>query len=99
MAMVGLHVVGSVKGHPEMVWATFEHIDNAPQNNYVYIATGDDPFGPIVQKEVAYDGTSGTSWTFNADPVVASADLPVKVITERSEYKGNAGLPPLSGPI
>ena len=30
MALVGLHVVGRVKDHPEMVWATFEHYANAP---------------------------------------------------------------------
>lgn len=30
MALVGLHVVGTVKDHPEMVWATFEHKTNAP---------------------------------------------------------------------
>lgn len=30
MALVGFHVVGRVEGHPEMIWATFEHKDNAP---------------------------------------------------------------------
>jgi len=30
MAMVGMHVVGTVPNHPEFIWATFEHIDNAP---------------------------------------------------------------------
>lgn len=30
VALVGAHVVGSVKDHPEMIWATFEHIGNAP---------------------------------------------------------------------
>lgn len=30
MALVGFHVVGTVKGHPEMVWATFEHKKNVP---------------------------------------------------------------------
>lgn len=30
MALVGLHVVGTVKDHPEMVWATFEHKANTP---------------------------------------------------------------------
>jgi hypothetical protein len=31
VALVGLHVVGIVKDHPEAIWATFEHKDNAPQ--------------------------------------------------------------------
>lgn len=30
MSLVGFHVVGRVEGHPEMVWATFEHQSNAP---------------------------------------------------------------------
>ncbi|MBV8751856.1 MAG: hypothetical protein JO328_03255 [Hyphomicrobiales bacterium] len=30
VALVGMHVVGVVKGHPEFAWATFEQIDNAP---------------------------------------------------------------------
>lgn len=30
MALIGLHVTGIVKGHREFIWATFEHVDNAP---------------------------------------------------------------------
>jgi hypothetical protein len=30
MALIGFHVVGMVEGHPEMVWATFEHDKNVP---------------------------------------------------------------------
>ncbi len=30
MALVGLHLVGRLEDHPEMVWATFEHQLNAP---------------------------------------------------------------------
>ncbi|MHC4875949.1 MAG: hypothetical protein ACYTGL_05580 [Planctomycetota bacterium] len=30
LALVGLHIAGMVENHPEMVWATFEHKDNAP---------------------------------------------------------------------
>jgi hypothetical protein len=36
LAMVGMHVVASVAGHPEMVWATFEHVSNAPGSGYQY---------------------------------------------------------------
>ncbi len=36
LALVGMHVVGTVNGHPEMVWSTFEHVDNVPDNAYVY---------------------------------------------------------------
>lgn len=30
VALVGLHIAGVVKDHPEFIWATFEHEDNAP---------------------------------------------------------------------
>lgn len=36
LALIGMHVVGSVKDHPEMIWATFEHVDNAPNATYYY---------------------------------------------------------------
>jgi hypothetical protein len=36
LAMVGFHVVGSTLGHPEMIWATFEHVNNAPNLQYNY---------------------------------------------------------------
>jgi hypothetical protein len=38
LALVGMHVVGSVKGHPEMIFATFEHVGNAPNAQYSYLA-------------------------------------------------------------
>jgi hypothetical protein len=30
LGLVGLHIVDTVDAHPEFIWATFEHIDNAP---------------------------------------------------------------------
>jgi hypothetical protein len=36
LALVGMHVVGSTAGHPEMVWATFEHQGNTPLATYSY---------------------------------------------------------------
>ncbi len=55
MALVGIHVVGSSAGHPEMVWATFEHVGNTPNATYTYNSTS----GP---KTVA-QSTAGT-WLF-----------------------------------
>lgn len=37
LAMIGMHVVGSTNGHPEMIWATFEHVSAAPNGAYSYI--------------------------------------------------------------
>ena len=39
MVMVGVHVVGSTAGHGEMVWASFEHVGNAPNAQYKYTST------------------------------------------------------------
>ena len=39
LALVGMHVVGSAKGHPEMIWSTFEHSGNAPDATFKYNAT------------------------------------------------------------
>ena len=36
LACVGYHLVGSAAGHPEMIWATFEHYQNAPDANFFY---------------------------------------------------------------
>jgi hypothetical protein len=30
VALVGVHVAGTVPNHAEFIWATFEHVDNAP---------------------------------------------------------------------
>lgn len=58
LAMVGMHVVGSTAGHPEMIWATFEHVGNAPDAAYSYINTSN------ATKSVPQN-TSGT-WLFTA---------------------------------
>lgn len=39
LALVGMHVVGSTAGHPEMIWATFEHSNNSPNAAYTYNST------------------------------------------------------------
>jgi len=47
LALVGMHVVGSTgthgsasgPGHPELIWATFEHLGNTPLATYTYNST------------------------------------------------------------
>jgi hypothetical protein len=59
LALVGMHVVGSANGHPEMIWATFEHFGNAPNATYNYNATsGTNP-------NIVSQSTTGT-WLFCA---------------------------------
>ncbi|PCK07931.1 MAG: hypothetical protein COA42_11640 [Alteromonadaceae bacterium] len=67
LAMVGFHVVGSTAGHPEMVWATFEHNGNSPDANYQANATLQETFasdGTLLNKSadwLFYEGTSKQS--------------------------------------
>ena len=39
LALLGMHVVGTVLGHPEMLWATFEHVSNTANGAYSYTNT------------------------------------------------------------
>ena len=58
LALVGMHVVGSAAGHPEMIWATFEHMANAPRGEYTYINTS--------SNTVTVDQALGANWVFTS---------------------------------
>lgn len=49
VALVGFHVVGWVQGHPEAVWASFEHDDNAPD-----LAPKQSPSAPVSSRDWTY---------------------------------------------
>jgi hypothetical protein len=68
LALLGMHVVGSTKGHAEMIWATFEHFGNTPNGAYSYNATS----GPN-PKNVPQD-TTGT-WLFSATGAAAPFNI------------------------
>jgi hypothetical protein len=59
LALVGIHVVGSLNGHPEMVWSTFEHFGNAPSGSYTYITTSN------ATKGVAPNPPGAGTWLFS----------------------------------
>lgn len=59
LALVGMHVVGSASGHPEMIWASFEHVGNTPLGEYAYINTNG-------QKITVPQSTAG-KWLFCAN--------------------------------
>lgn len=61
LALVGMHVVGTVKDHPEMVWATYEHMENSPNARYAYEASD----GSVkTAQDVSSIPLPGT-WTFS----------------------------------
>lgn len=43
VALLGMHVVGVVKNHPEFIWATFEHNGMAPEYNWAATTDKDVP--------------------------------------------------------
>ena len=76
LAMVGIHVVGSVKGHKEMVWASFEHKDNAPNDAFKYTGT---------------DGVSHSYSNFDASGVTTRDWLFMPKGTSKSSVPLSAG--------
>jgi hypothetical protein len=71
LALVGIHVVGSVAGHPEMVWATFEHVNNARSGQYSYTNNAT----PSATVTVPQDNAG--SWTFSTTPPSANQNQPL----------------------
>ncbi|SHM98938.1 hypothetical protein [Mucilaginibacter sp. OK098] len=59
MALVGMHIVGSVAGHPEMIWSTFEHQSNTPNAEYQYLDSN--------KKVKVVPQDTGTGWLFSKD--------------------------------
>jgi len=57
LGLLGLHIVGSVAGHPEMIWATFERFGDTPNAAYYYTNAKGNVFVP--------QSTAGT-WEFSA---------------------------------
>ncbi|MBE0368496.1 hypothetical protein [Pseudoalteromonas aurantia] len=75
LALVGMHVVGTVNGHPEMVWATFEHLDNVPDQDFYYTNNKG--------KRVEHEFDSEGKWTFTKSNT--------KSTTKVNEYQVVAG--------
>ncbi len=79
VALIGVHVVGSVAGHPEMVWATFEHQDNTPLATYQYNSGG--------QPVTVNQNTTG-NWLFSSN------GGPGPYNTQLGTYCSNPSSPP-----
>lgn len=56
LALIGVHIVATVLNHPEMVWATFEHVSTTPAATYSYTAADKST------KTVDFNGTG--NWLF-----------------------------------
>jgi len=89
LALVGMHIVGTVNGHPEMVWATFEHVRNAPDQSYYYTK----PDGTNVS--VPYD--SSGNWTFMESGGAATMDVVENANVKNGDIVANGSAP--IGPV
>ena len=75
VALVGVHIVGSAKGHPEMIWSTFEHVANTPLDAYAYKSGG--------QVVSVARNTTGT-WVFSTNGAAAPYNAEVSVLCPNS---------------
>jgi hypothetical protein len=78
VALVGVHVVGVIKDHPEFVWATFEQINNAPS-----LPSGMDPRSPApvsAQNFTFYKGGTPAN-ACNYLPMTVTIDPAAQVIS------------------
>jgi hypothetical protein len=62
LALVGMHIAGSVNGHAEMIFATFEHLLNTPNDTYTYKCR--DRSGNVRPKTVLQETTGESKWLF-----------------------------------
>jgi hypothetical protein len=90
MALVGLHVVGTVKGHPEMVWATFEHVDNAPNGPYSYTAAN----GTTKQVPQSTAPPPSGEWLFCANNFSGTPNTETLVTINNATTKLEMGIAP-----
>jgi hypothetical protein len=58
LALVGIHIVGSAVNHPEMLWATFEHVNNTPNAQYRFFST--------TAQEVTQPADGPGGWLFSS---------------------------------
>jgi hypothetical protein len=65
LALTGIHVVGTVQNHPEFVWATFEHVDNAPDADFYYNTA-------VSQQPLLKAYSTSGNYTFRASGVALS---------------------------
>ncbi|WGW03057.1 hypothetical protein [Tropicibacter oceani] len=67
LALVGIHIVAPVLGHPELVWISYEHVNNAPMADYVYTTTAG------TQSLQAYSAKG--DWIFEVDDTYTPPEI------------------------
>jgi hypothetical protein len=96
LALVGMHVVCTVLGHPEFIWASFEHVNNAPNAPYTYTSTSGVKPGPAPGPGPWLFSATGASSgpitpRMSVDPVTGNIDaLTTQTIGRSDVYRKNA---------
>ena len=70
VGLVGLHVVMKTAQLPQWMWATFEHVDNAP----------DQQGGPVPGRKYNFFSSSCAGCPLNAPPTQRNPDFPTQVV-------------------
>ena len=95
LALVGMHVVGSAAGHPEMIWGTFEHVANAPRDSYSYINTSNATVNvPASASTLPTIGGSSASWLFSATTIPNPCSKPLDNLFNDQFMTYNASVTP-----
>jgi hypothetical protein len=95
VALLSLHVVGAIDGHPEFIWATFEHADAQGKRDVAPAASANATGGSPPPIEGA--ARSYPLFHANTPPSEANNATPQKVgLSDFSWIKIRAGRPPRS---
>lgn len=103
VAMLGLHVVGAVDGHPELIWATFEHADDMGNRDVAPAASANPDATKTPPQTI--DGAGRSYPLFAANTPIGEANNPVvqpigsdqrfaKPTSIFRMYPGSAAAPP-----
>lgn len=97
LALVGIHVVGTVPGRPGMVWSTFESVFNSPDNTYSYIngnyntQTNSCPSGANCLSTVPFS-TSNSTPTIFYHGQAGTSTLPTSIVTTATSSDYNTAI-------
>lgn len=97
LALVGIHVVGTVPGRPGMVWSTFETVFNSPDNTYSYINSNYNtqnsscPTGANCLSTVAFS-TSNSTPTIFYNGQAGTSTLPTSIVTTATSSDYNTAI-------
>jgi len=80
LGLVGMHIVFSARNNPAMIWATFEHVDNAPDEEYEYCQRSEDPDC----KRVTQGRDASTNWLFSTNNSLSASNQQLAYL-----YKGD----------